>query len=178
MYTRNELLNYVDSLANGVDPKTGELLDKDTILNRPDVIRMLYSLKEYISEYGPKITKADRIEFVLSKTDGIIESETTVSNFVKKINEINCTEDMKPLSYKVINAWLIKEGYLETSEEDNKKYPTEKGQQIGLIKSVRRSQFGIPYSVVVFNSNAQQFVLDKLSIGEIELDIKKYTNEE
>lgn len=60
MYTRNELLNYVDSLANGVDPKTGELLDKDTILNRPDVIRMLYSLKEYISEYGPKITKLDK----------------------------------------------------------------------------------------------------------------------
>lgn len=178
MYTRNELLNYVDSLANGIDPKTGELLDKDSILNRPDVIRILYSVKEYISEYGPKKAKADKVDFVLSKTDGIIEPETTVSNFVKKINEINCTEDMKPLSYKVINEWLIKEGYLETSMEDNKKYPTEKGQQIGLIKTVRRSHLGVPYSVVIFSSNAQKFILDKLSNGEINLDIKQYGEEE
>lgn len=171
IYTRNELLNYVDSLANGIDPKTGELLDKDTILNRPDIIRMFYSLKEFINEH--KISKSDMINFNLITKDGIVEPKTTVSNFVKKINEVNCKDDMKPLNYKVINAWLVKEGYLEVTE-NNKKVPTAKGIEMGFIKVNRASQYGIPYSVVEFNSNAQEFVLDNLANGNIELDIKKY----
>lgn len=52
-------------------------------------------------------------------------------------------------------VWLIKEGYLEISIEYNKKYPTENGQQIGLIKSLRRSHLGVPYSVIIFSSNAK-----------------------
>ena len=67
MYTRNELLNYVDSLANGIDPKTGELLDKDTILNRPDVIRMLYSLKEY--NRGKRVFFPQVVQFLKKKTE-------------------------------------------------------------------------------------------------------------
>ena len=47
MYTREEMLKQVDLLANGVDPMTGEVLDKDSILNRSDIIRLLYS-KEII----------------------------------------------------------------------------------------------------------------------------------
>ena len=178
MYSREDMIKYVDSLANGVDPATGEVLNNDTVLNRPDIIRMLYSIKEYMTEYGPKISKANRVEFELSTTDGIIESETTVSNFVKKINDTNCKENMKPLSYKVINSWLLKEGYLEISSDNNKKVPTPKGEQIGLSKVLRKSQYGIPYLVVLFNANAQKFILDNLASGNINLDIKSYGAED
>lgn len=178
MYSREDMIKYVDSLANGVDPATGEVLTNDTVLNRPDIIRMLYSIKEYMTEYGPKISKANRVEFELSTTDGIIESETTVSNFVKKINDINCKENMKPLSYKIINLWLLKEGYLKISSDNNKKVPTQKGEQIGLSKVIRKSQYGIPYLVVLFNANAQKFILDNLVSGNINLDIKSYGAED
>ena len=171
MYSREEMISYVDSLAKGVDPATGKILNDDTVLNRPDIIRMLYSIKEYMVEFGPK--KASKVEFELSTVEGIIESDTSVSNFVKKINDVNCKENMKPLSYRVINAWLIKEGYLEISR-DNKKIPTSKGEGIGLYKEIRQSAYGIPYLVVLFNENAQKFILRNLASGRINLDIKSY----
>jgi hypothetical protein len=161
MYTREELLKQVDSLANGVDPITGEVLDKDSILNRSDIIRLLYSIRDYISEYGPKIHKAEKVDFCLNNFEGIIESRTTVSKFVKKINKINNSENMRPLSYKVINAWLLKEGYLELNDND-KKVPTKKGEELGLSIEHRHSPYGVPYSVVIFNENVQMFLLDKL----------------
>ena len=173
MYTRDELLKQVDLLANGVDPITGEVLDKDSILNRSDIIRLLYSIRDYISEYGPKIHKAEKVDFCLNNIEGIIESRTTVSKFVKKINKINNSENMKPLSYKVINAWLLKEGYLELNDND-KKVPTKKGEELGLSIEHRRTPYGVSYSVVIFNENVQMFLLDKLKEGTIDTNISDY----
>lgn len=173
MYTREEMLKHVDSLANGVDSITGEVLDKDSILNRSDIIRLLYSIRDYIYEYGPKIRKSDKADFCLNNYEGIIESRTTVSQFVKKINEKNYSENMKPLSYRVINAWLMKEGYLELNDND-KKIPTKKGEELGLSIEARRSPYGVPYSVVIFNETVQNFLLDKLKEGKIDTNISNY----
>ena len=177
MYSREDLLNYVEALANGVDPNTGEVLDRDTILNRPDIIRMLYAVKDYINEYGPKISRSSREEFVLSNVEGIVGPATSVTNFVKKINEVNCKDHMKPLNTKVIPAWLLKEGYLEL-DENEKKVPTEKGIAIGLKKAYTMTSGGFLYSYVEYNEEAQKFVLENLKNGNIELDIKKYEVDE
>ena len=173
MYTREEMLKQVDLLANGVDPVTGEVLDKDSILNRSDIIRLLYSIRDYISEYGPKKRKLDKVDFCLNNIEGVIESRTTVSQFVKKINQKNNSENMRPLSYKVINAWLLKEGYLELNDKDNK-VPTKKGEELGLSIEHRRSPYGVPYSVIIYNENVQMFLLDKLKEGTIDTKISDY----
>ena len=41
----------IHSLAEGVDPFTGEVLSKDSVYNKPDVIRALYTILE---ETAPK----------------------------------------------------------------------------------------------------------------------------
>lgn len=45
MITKETIFQYLDALANGVDPKTGEVLEDDTVLNRPDIIRVLFGAK-------------------------------------------------------------------------------------------------------------------------------------
>lgn len=178
MYTKDELLEFIDLLANGIDPKTGEVMEKDSVLNRPDIIRMLYSLKEYMLKSTIKIPRSERTEFVLSSIEGIIENGATISSFTKRINEVNCDEKMKPLNYKIIYDWLLQEGYLQLLEGENKRVPTDKGINLGLSKTIRRTQYGIPYSVVVFNNHAQEFLLEKLANGEIDSTIKLTKNEE
>ena len=85
MYTKEEMLNYVDSLAAGVDPLTGEILTSDTVLNRPDVIRMLYSVKDFINSVEIKKSKKvknKKTSFELKTFDGIIDDDSTISDFV------------------------------------------------------------------------------------------------
>ncbi|MGM9972245.1 MAG: hypothetical protein ACI35W_07535 [Anaeroplasmataceae bacterium] len=124
MYNADKMLEFVDSLAKGIDPKTGEILNDDTIINRSDVIRMLYSIKEFIKENNK--VKKGRIPFALTDTTDLYEKTITISQFVRKINEKNVTGNMKKLSYKAILAWLLKKGYLEIVGK-NSKLATEKG---------------------------------------------------
>ena len=45
-------------LAKGIHPETGELLDEDSLTNRPETIRLLYDLSEEILQCEkPKIIK-------------------------------------------------------------------------------------------------------------------------
>ncbi|RZI43820.1 hypothetical protein EGT07_08630 [Herbaspirillum sp. HC18] len=47
-------------LANGINPETGEVLEEDSLTNRPDVIRILFALAEELSvleKPNPKKTK-------------------------------------------------------------------------------------------------------------------------
>lgn len=38
MFSKEEMLNYVSQLAGGYDPKTGEVLENDSIINRGDIV--------------------------------------------------------------------------------------------------------------------------------------------
>ncbi|TVQ57209.1 MAG: hypothetical protein EA366_08965 [Spirulina sp. DLM2.Bin59] len=58
------LINQLKLLANGINPKTGEVLGEKSLTNRPDVIRILFALAEELSslENGSKskLTPEDR----------------------------------------------------------------------------------------------------------------------
>lgn len=43
----------IDSLAQRINPKTGEIINDDTIINRADFIRKMFCIKEVI-EYNTK----------------------------------------------------------------------------------------------------------------------------
>ena len=72
---------------------------------------------------------------------------------------------MKTLSYNDLANWLIDIGALEeyeNSEGKNKKRPTEMGKSRGISEEKRSGMYG-DYIVVVYNREAQQFVIDNLS---------------
>ncbi len=70
----------------------------------------------------------------------------------------------KKITGASINDWLLNTGFLEIVQLSNgkkRKQPTDRGNQIGISVDERNGQFG-PYYVVIFASNAQQFVYDNI----------------
>lgn len=173
MFTKKEMLDYVNQLAEGIDPKTGEVLENDSILNRGDVVRLFYALKDYLSkeqeqskeEIKEVKKKISKNPFKLSTTVGIVGNKTAISKFVKIINEFR-DEDTKPLKYTIVVDWLLKEEYLFINNS-NLKEPTEKGKNVGIEYNLKFGSNGKMYYVVEYNSNAQQFILDNLLNGNI-----------
>lgn len=166
MYSKQELLKYVELLAKGVDPLTGEILESNALLNRPDIIRMFYELKKYLLDDNKSSKK--KSDFILTTYDGIIEPQLTITNFVRNINEANCRGNMKKVSSRAVTDWLFKEGYLELTD-GNQKIPTEKGESIGISFIKKKNSYGLAYIVVCYDSNAQKFILENLENGNIDL---------
>ena len=172
MITKEESLRFVNDLVNGIDPKTGELIDEDSILNRSDIIRTLFAVKEYLEgvvEPKSHMPKQVKRSFELTNTDVIIEKEVAISHFVNRINEMNSFEDMKQAKYTKILNWLIEQEYLFINS-DNKKEPTEKGIEIGISYKLKETKNGRLYYVTEYDSNAQRFILENIINGNIVFD--------
>lgn len=161
--TKEECINFITDLANGIDPKTKESMSEDSILNRTDIIRGLFTIKGYLED-NPKRT----IPFKLSNLDVLTSGNVVISNFVKKLNEMNCADNMKKAYVKPIVDWLVKEDYLYISL-DNKKQPTEKGESIGITYTLKTTYDGKVYPYIEYNEDAQRFILDNIINGNISI---------
>ncbi len=165
MITKETIFQYLDALANGVDPKTGEVLEDDTVLNRPDIIRVLFGAKEFLGKTKDKKTIDNTHPFKIVDKDVLIDSNATMTNFVTSINDKNIMHNTKKLRYKIVIEWLLKEGYL-TVDESDKKIPTEKGEGIGISLEYRERNFH-SYTVLTYSIEAQRFILENIINGNI-----------
>ena len=71
---------------------------------------------------------------------------------------------MSKIAYKDLTKWLLSIGMLrEHLQADGKtaKRPTEQGNNIGISTDVRMGQHGT-YTVVLYNLEAQTFIIDNL----------------
>jgi len=168
MLSKDEMISYIEQLADGIDPMTGEVLEKDTILNRSDIVRLFYSLRDYLLNDDKKIRKTKNVlgTFKLSSNVGIAEDKiTTIMLFTKRLNDFR-VKGTKPISYLSITNWLLKEVYLLVDEK-HMKAPSNEGTKIGILYSMRRSSNGREYYVIEYSKNAQQFIVDNLFYGNI-----------
>ncbi|MGN0610851.1 MAG: hypothetical protein ACI4JI_03615 [Ruminiclostridium sp.] len=67
------------------------------------------------------------------------------------------------MPYKLITSWLINIGALVETEgpSGKKKEPTEQGKELGIYVE-RRTGLRGDYDVVLYNQDAQQFIIDNL----------------
>ncbi len=92
------------------------------------------------------------------------EEKITISQFVDKLNDIRDESIMKRLAGVHVTAILKNEGYL--LERFNPKlgrpetYPSEKGQEAGIITENRTSGNGNEYLVILYDEKAQLKLLD------------------
>ena len=71
---------------------------------------------------------------------------------------------MEKVSYRQINQWLLNIGMLYVHDFDGRKTvkrPTEEGNQIGITVETRMGRSG-EYQVILYNEDAQRFILDNL----------------
>lgn len=172
MVNKEECIKFIYDLANGIDPKTGELISDESILNRADVIRTLFAIKEYLESESKPETKSPKVPFKLTNTNVITEGDINISSFVNKINEMNCFGNMKKAGYKVIVEWLLQENYLFIND-DNRKEPTQKGLENGISYKLKFNSSGRPYYVIEYNANAQRIILTNIIEEKINFEKNK-----
>lgn len=170
----NIAIDWVKKLANGINPIDGSVLSDSDIVNNVHISRCLFYVAELIAEAGKRKASPSKqydVEFFLTPEDLsriYITEKSSISVFVKEINRV-IPDNMKPLSYTSVTNWLVKTGYLvEILKEDGHKTktPTEQGRSIGISSEQRVGSNG-EYTVVLYNSIAQRYILDNLIKGEV-----------
>lgn len=176
-------LDYVVKLAMGIDPISGEDAKEDSVLNSPEIIRTMFTVKTVLEEklFAPAQaeTKAETLRPKKKKdtrkegfppeipTKFKFQRNTTVTHFIRDMYACADGNDYKPVKASQILNWLVLEGLLEADYDKeldvNYKKVTEKGKAMGF--SNRRVESGLGgrnYISVIFNEKAQLFALNNM----------------
>ena len=165
---------YIDKMANGIDPLTDQPVADTDCINQVRISRCLFYVSDVLRrviENGGNIGKTERIKkqpfMITHETLNAFSFSTTpipVSEITRRINELVDSTAMTKLKYTSINTFLLKSGFLmeqQSGDEKKRKVPTEQGQAIGIVSEERVGQSGT-YYVTVYNTDAQQFILDNI----------------
>ena len=165
---------YIDKMANGTDPLTGEPVKEDDLINNVRISRCLFYvsgiLEKVIANGGYVGTKPKVVKEEFALPEGALASfrfsdrPIPVSEIAARLNALKQQENMKDLTAAKIADWLVTAGFLAVRSDQkgkNRKYPTEQGAALGLSLEHRTGQYG-DYDVVLYNIAAQRFVVDNL----------------
>ncbi len=164
---------YLDKLANGIDPLTDQPLPETDIVNQVRISRCLFFISDVLRrviERGglqrPPRAALRPFELTEEQARGLrpLEFPIAVSAVTERINSLVDPENMKKLSYRSVVSFLTEEGLL-TQETDPqgriKRRPTPRGAELGIRTENRTGSKG-DYVAVLYDRNAQQYILDHL----------------
>lgn len=177
--------NYMDKLAQGIDPISGKTLPENDTLNQLPLARCFFYVSQVLGEVianGGQVgaKKAEpMVDFCLTQQEmeqfSYSSIPLTITQIVDQLNQLHNHQNMKKLSTTMVTNWLVAKGYLEQTETEpgkSKRVPTQAGCEIGLELLLRPS-VPRPHSVVLYHPPAQRFVVEHLP--EILADYKKKT---
>ncbi len=164
---------YIDKLANGINPIDDTLASDTDVINNVRVSRCLFYVSEVLESVidnkinnGGKKTKKMPFCLPAEKRNQfpISDIPLTVSEITNCLNSLADLELCKKLNVAHITSWLVEAGMLEIAvrfDGKNVKLPSAIGSEIGIFTEERTGQHGA-YSVVLYDKNAQQFIIDNL----------------
>lgn len=172
---------YIEKMANGVNPITGQPIPEYETLNDVRISRCLFYVADVLrqviengGEVAAKKSSKKQPFMIIREQLQQFEFSTKpipVSEITRRINVLVDHNDMVNLKYKSITDYLINSGLLalvEFHDGSKGREPTAMGRQIGISVEERMGQQGV-YRVVVYNEEAQHFILDNFE-GILELD--------
>lgn len=164
---------YIDKLANGIDPLTDKTTPDSDIVNNVRISRCLF----YVSDILQKAIESDNdssnkkmkkrpffIDFEKRKQYAYSDKPISVSEITAKIDGLAEDGDMQKMKYSSITTWLEEIGMLASELSPTgewRKHPTHTGEEIGISLEERVGAQG-SYYVVVYNGDAQHFIIDNL----------------
>ena len=170
--------SYMESLANGRDPLTGNDLPDSDIVNNVRISRCLFYvadvLQKVIDNGGEvqreKLKKADKADFALTdeQTAALKPADDSIS-LSKTVGIINAQIDdftMKKLQRKAVAEWLIEKSLLKEVIINGKTHynPTSEGDLIGIKLVDYHTPEGSVVKFCVFSPEAQQFIFDNIDV--------------
>lgn len=166
--------SFIDKLANGINPLDDTLVPNDDIVNNVRISRCLFYVSDILSQViengGTKLLKrSEKLPFSISDEQlakyQYSEKPRSISEITKQINSFINQAQMRTLTTQDITKWLVQVGMLyvqENQQGHNHKRPTEVGTQLGISTELRMGNYG-PYTAVVYNKEAQAFIVDNMT---------------
>ena len=169
----NRAKTYIDKLANGVNPLTDEPVSENDIVNNVHISRCFFYISDLLRRFAeggfPEAAKKGKKQpFIITeeqrKRFEFSETPISVSEIARRFNAAVNTEGAVQMRYSGITFWLIESGLLSVDRrEDGRevKLPTAAGMELGISQEVRSGANG-SYTVVVYNENAQRYIVDNI----------------
>ena len=165
---------YIDKLAMGIDPITDELAAETDVINQLPVSRCLYFVSTILREAAEEletprnISKPEKRPFDLPPAQReefeYSDLPISVSEIARRLNRLVDTQEMKDIKHSQISGWLVSVGLLTemvSAQGNRMKRPSEQGVICGITVEHRFGANG-PYTVVVYDVDAQKLILDNL----------------
>ncbi|MCI8416521.1 MAG: hypothetical protein HFI33_03270 [Lachnospiraceae bacterium] len=132
---------FMDNLARGVDPASGEELPQKSVLRREQLVKCFRYVSQALEQELDRQKEAARTWEVEAavKEEAVGEAETMRTRMAKIVYSLGFT-GWRPFLYKAATEWMTQEGYLElgeTSAHSSQKdipFITLKGKAIGLLE--------------------------------------------
>lgn len=182
--------SFIDQLANGVNPIDGKAIPENDIMNNVRLARCMYYVSDILRQIieNGGITSQKKI-YINKKEEFFLDIEQrnafrfssspiSISEITRRLNELKNDDCMKNITHNMITPWLIQSEILKEIciNGKNQKTPTETAEAFGITLEHREGTRG-PYSVVLYNEDAQHFLLDNLdTILSYYMEMKQYEN--
>lgn len=164
---------YIDKLANGISPIDDIAVADGDIINNVRISRCLFYVSEVLNKVMADGYRSDergkkKQQFALTPEElnafMFSDSAIPVSEIAKRLNALVESKPMTKLKYRSITDWLCSIELLITQTNTNGssvKRPTAQGEELGISTEERFGQGG-RYVVVLYNRDAQQFIIDNI----------------
>lgn len=171
--------SFIDKLANGVNPLSGEAIPENDLLNNVRISRCMFYVSGILDNIcnqlnnnisSKRIRNAEKRLFFLSDEQmqkfNYEEFGCYVGNIIDRLNVLIDQDAMQKIKRKKIVDWLIIEGYLYFCEAQNGRQclrPTSKGMELGIKEETRLNANG-EYWVLIYSKSAQKFIVENINI--------------
>lgn len=158
-------------LAKGINPVTGEMVEKDNFLNDPKIVRSFYYASEIMDNvvkgvYGPSGSRLYEFVITPEQKAGIRlpEGNIGVNEFSRCVNACIDLSKSKRLTGVELNKKLKTLGVLgeeETAEGRKRTIVNDNSSGFGFDME-KRTYNGVEYDMVVMNDNGKSYLIENL----------------
>ena len=166
---------YMEQLANGTDPISGEELPEDSALNQARLSRCFFYVADILRQVennGGQVQRATGSTSPLLPPFELpadlraqipIEPSTMIKRFTESINALADLSVMRKLKMTAFTTWLEEQGYLrgDMYNDKRRRVPTDKGRAAGITSEQRQGTGGI-YTATLYNEDAQRLLVAHL----------------
>ena len=165
--------SYIDALARGVNPLTGEEVPENEVIQQVRISRCLFYVSDVLDEVlqngGVRSVHREYVTLQPFSPQTIDFSDFPFFNYAVGIKAFSdainayCPEGMKKLNPTVVTNWLAEQGYLQSEIVNNKrrKRLAPLGAEIGIVEVERNGEYG-KYMQLLYSESAQRFLLEHL----------------
>ena len=161
---------YMDKLAQGIDPISGQEVPNDSVLNNVRLARCFFYVSGILDQVianGGRVISGEKNFYITQEEISRLQPSQEalrITQFADRITDGVHDPARKRLKATTITNWLIEKGFLERRVDEagkSKRLPTAAGEQLGLSVREMQGKTG-PFQAVYYGTNAQRFILDHL----------------